>query len=523
MKYQIFSDNEWIYPDTPIEQENSWELYSARGADVCCQVLTDIVAEEGESISVRVKDLPKECELVVYQLEIATVKENSGLEIGTTKDYESVKHFVTRKAPFELYDITRLIDNGKLSAGRVAIYLRVNVGAAAETGVYSIETELKIGREIITLPLTLQIFNTQIPTLDKANFHMVNWIYYEKLAEDHGVEMWSDEYFEILKAYLENELDMRTDYLMLPGGELITKDTDEKLNFDFDFSHVEKVGNLALSMGFNCIMGGFVARFRSWDDPDNFLLFNKNVTATSFAGYMYLKRYFTRAWECVCKNGWQDKYMQCLVDEPQFPSSMAYRALSGICRKCMPGVKIHDPVETFKLEGAVDVWCVKQETYERYLRIFRELQEVGEEIWLYTCGIPAGHMMNRVTDMPLTVSRMPFWMCCKYDAKGFLHWGYHAHNEARNETCYNTGGGYYPPGNSFVVYIDEKGVTYGVRAHAQRSGAYDAELFKQLCQREGGKEQMISLINRVCRSFVDYDTSAKLLDDVRHELLTILG
>lgn len=57
MKYQIFSENEWVYPDGEIIQQGSAELYCARGADVCFQVLTD-KALKGENFSVsKQKDL----------------------------------------------------------------------------------------------------------------------------------------------------------------------------------------------------------------------------------------------------------------------------------------------------------------------------------------------------------------------------------------------------------------------------------------------------------------------------------
>ena len=101
--------------------------------------------------------------------------------------------------------------------------------------------------------------------------------------------------------------------------------------------------------------------------------------------------------------------MQCLVDEPQFPNSLSYRALSGIARSRMPGVKIHDPVETTEIGGAIDVWAVKQAVYEKYIDTYRALQDIGEEIWLYTCGFPAGKTMNRILDLPLTVSRLPMY------------------------------------------------------------------------------------------------------------------
>ena len=43
----------------------------------------------------------------------------------------------------------------------------------------------------------------------------------------------------------------------------------------------------------------------------------------------------------------------------------------------------------------------------------------------HTCGFPAGATINRAVDLPLTVSRLPMWMC----DKGFLHWGYLLHNQ----------------------------------------------------------------------------------------------
>ena len=522
-KYQIFSDNEWIYPDTTIVESNEINLYAARGSDVCFQVLTDYMASEGEKIRVSTEGLPVGCEVVMYQLLPAHVGENSDRKMLTTKDYESVRDFVTRKAPFDVYEITRPIKKGKLTEGRVAFFIRVNVSCDEIPGNYAGTLTLHVGTEVLKIALSIKVYQTQIPALSDANFHMVNWIYYESMAKQHNVSLWSDEYYTILKAYLKNELDMRNDYLMIPSGTPIRDSKGQVV--DFDFSEVEKVGNMALSMGFAYIMGGFVARFKQWDDNEHFLLWDQEVGVTTIEGFRQLRLYFTKAWECVCRNGWQEQYMQCLVDEPQFPNSLAYRALSGICRQNMPQIQIHDPVETTDIFGALDVWVVKQATYEQYLDTYRRLQEMGEEVWLYTCGFPGGSVMNRVIDLPLTVSRLPMWLCYKYDTQGFLHWGYNEHNpELEKETCYRVEEGvYYPPGNSFVVYPGDGEPHYGVRGHAQRSGAYDYELFYQLGLRENGKQIAKELIEKVCRGFDDYNPSASLLDEVRHELLELLG
>ncbi|MBE6589127.1 MAG: DUF4091 domain-containing protein [Ruminococcaceae bacterium] len=520
MKYQVFSDSEWIYPDTPLGEAGVADLISARGADVCFQLLTNVEACEGEpfAASFSATDLYA----TVLQLLPAHVGENSSAKEFTTTDYESVKHFVTRRAPFEVYDVTAPIQNGRLFGGRAAFFVRIDIPANAAVGERRETLTLTVGDRILTVPVTLRVCKTQIPPLSEARFHMVHWIYYHRIAERHGVAPGSREYYEVLAAYLQNELDMRTDYLMLPSGEPV-RDADGRV-VDFDFSHAEQVGKLALSMGFRYVMGGFSVRWRLWSEAEVDLLWERTTPATSIEGYRQLKLYFSRAWETVTRNRWQDVYYQCIEDEPQFANSMEYRAICGICRRMMPGVRIHDPVESTELGGAVDVWVVKQAVYEKYIEEYRALQEMGEEMWIYTCGFPAGKMMNHVLDLPITATRLPIWMCFRYGATGFLHWGYHLHNpEGAGETCYDVGrdGLRYPAGNSFVVYPAERGPMDSLRSHAQRSGAYDYELLTLLAERD--RDAAMRLVERVCRTFDDYAPDAETFDATRRELLELLG
>jgi hypothetical protein len=518
MNYQVFSENEWVYPDTEVTARNKAELYAPRGADTCFQVLTDCDLQGGETISFAFRLAG--CEAVVYQLLAATVPLNSHAKALCTEDYESVKHFVTRKAPFDVYDVTRPLDDGETEAGRAAFFVRINVSDNAPVGIHECALTLHIGDEVLQVPISLKIYSVCVPPLSQSAFHMVNWIYYDRLANDHKVELCSEAYMEILDRYLENQIDMRNDHLMIPSGKPVRN--EEGTVIDFDFTHAETVGNRALKHGFKYIMGGFVARFKVWDDPDHTLLWDRDVTVTSIEGYRQLKLYFTRAYECILRNGWEGQYMQCLVDEPQFPNSLAYRALSGICRKCIPGVTVNDPVESSELAGAVDIWVVKQAIFEQYIEDYRKLQSAGETMWIYTCGFPAGYTMNRVMDLPLTASRLPMWLCYKYDAPGFLHWGYHVHNlEGRRDTNYHTDGVSYPAGNAHVVYPTDSGVWNGVRAHLQRAGAVDYELLAILGRQN--REKAMELIEKVCRGFDDYEFSAEALDSVRRELLEAIG
>ena len=518
MKYQIFSENEWVYPDLPIAFEGGAKVASARGGDVCFQVLTDLNLNGGELLQVTCTDLG--CEAIVYQLLPAFVNKNSHAVLGVTEDYETVKDFATRPAPFEVYDITYLPEDGLLKSGRAAFYIRLNVSADATPGTYTGCIHLAIGAETAHIPVEVRIFSALIPPLADARFHMVNWIYYPPVADMHGVKPWSSEYFQVLAAYLDNQLDMRNDVLMLPSGEPI-RDAAGKV-IDFDFTHAEQVGKLALEKGFRSIMGGFIARWKKWDDPEIFLLWDRDVDTSSLEGYRQMKLYFGRAWESVVRCGWQDVYMQCMVDEPQIPNGAAYRTIAAVCRQMMPGVVINDPIEAVDLGGALDIWAVKQAFYEKYLAEYQKYQELGEEFWVYTCGFPSGKTMNRILDLPLTASRLPMWLCCKYNFAGFLHWGYHYHTAGlEKDTCLpNAKCGWMPPGNGFVVYPGNGKPEYGVRGHLQRTGAQDYELLIQL--KEKSPDKAAGLINQVCRTFDDYEFSGKCLDETRYQLLALL-
>ena len=525
IRYQVFSENQWLYPDTVLEKENKAELYAARGSDVCFQILMDYVLTEGEKVTFSFSY--DGCDAEVMQLVPAHVFHNSAAGAsGVAENYDEVKHFVTRKAPFDVYDITKPLDDQPTEAGRAAFYVRINVAENTPVGLLETALTIQLERVVVQVPVSIKIYNVVVPKLADAAFHMVNWIYFNdgikniSLANLHRTEEFSEEYYGILENYFQNQLDMRNDTLMLPVGKPL-RDAAGKV-IGFDFAEVARVGNLALRYGFRQIMGGFVATWPTWNAPNIDLVWDRETTVSSLDGYRQLKLYFTGVQKLIADNNWGQQYWQCLVDEPQKYNATDYRALSAICRKFLPGVVINDPIETVDIEGALDIWVVKQAVYEKYLEEFRKLQEMGETFWIYSCGFPAGKTMNRIIDLPLTVSRLMMWMCYAYDAPGFLHFGYALHNEDPRDTNYLAPRNrLFPPGNAHIVYPGTKGPWYSVRGHSQRTGAVDFELLTILGKKN--QEKAKQLVAKLCRGFDDYDPSAELFDAVRKELLDEIG
>jgi len=522
MKIKAFSANNWIYPDTYIDNEmNTVSVDAARGGMACFQLLTDAVIDAPQKISIKWEGIYG-VRPTIYQIIPVCVDRNSGAE-SLTGPYEAVKEFVTREAPFMVYDAMEEPEDGMLRPGRLALYVKLEPDKLCAPGNKHITLEIAVDDDSAIIDIELCVHKAVIPPVAHAKFGMVNWLNVREICAQHGVTTDSPEFDELLAAYIDNEVEMRNTQLQLPSGVPVRDEAGRVVGFDFSLA--AKVGNMALERGFQYVMGGFVARFEIWNEETHYLLWDREVSVASHEGYRQLKLYFTEAARVMKENGWEGRYMQTLVDEPQFPNSDHYRILSSICRKFLPGVPIHDPVESTQLDGALEIWDVKQAVYEKYLDEYQALQELGEEMWLYTCGFPAGKMMNRVMDLPLTASLLPMWLCYMYGCKGFLHWGYNVHTDKPFEvTCYMPDPANpdiaYPAGNAHVVYPGKRGPMWSVRAQLQRAGAEDYELLHQLGEKN--KPLAMELIHKLCRDFSDYTFDGEMVDAVRREVLDAL-
>jgi hypothetical protein len=524
MKFQTFSINRWLFPDTAIcQQEGAVVLHSARNADACFQILTDGEFPEGTACS-WTHTLPENFRVTVLQMLPVCVPHNSSATYHTTDDYESVKDFVIRKAPFDVFDLTVPVDAG-LRPGKCAFLVRIDIPAEAAVGVHTGMLTVMAGDVVLSLEVCVSVHTPVLSAPKDAPYGMINWIYPEIVCRLHGVDRFSEEYYRWYERYFEEQIDMRNTHFQLPTG-IEVRDGSGKV-VDFDFTECERIGKLALKAGFRYIFGGFVAHWNKWKDASLVLLWDRECFTDSMEGSCQLRIYFRRLREMVERNGWQDVYMQGLVDEPQLYNSMSYRALTGLFRREFPGILIIDPVETPDIYGSCDIWVIKQAIYEKYREEYDRLRELGEEYWVYTCGFPAGKWMNRVMDLPLSATRLPVWMSVRYGMTGFLHWGYHAYCEgmdAMKDTCYpvmhHGVQKYFPAGNHSVMYADRDHIYESIRAHLQRLSSEDGELLMRL--REKNKDACDAIINSVCTGFENYTTDDAAIDEAHRRLLEAL-
>jgi hypothetical protein len=510
MRYALYSADEWMFNEDFRERKIPMEIDMALGGHGGFQVLL----EKETLAQVKVLCDAPEIKAEIFALLDVGVNENTSPALMTTTDYESCKSFVTKKAPFRVYDALKPIER---MPSFKALYVRLFAPHNAKTGTFAGDLVLTDEEGETRISFSVSVYGALVPSMEKSKLGFLNFCSYENIAKQHNVPMDSQEYWDIFRSYVRQQLSMRSTHILLPEGKMIYDKAGHAVGADFSFC--ERAARIALDEGAKWVCGGHVAHWHEWNEESYYLAWADDISATDAKGYAQLRIYFSEWARVIKRNGWEGRVAQCLADEPQTYNDKTYRMLSGIFRKFLPGVPIIDAVETTELYGGIDVWVPKEDTYEKHREAFDSVHVLGETMWFYTCAFPAGPSMNRSMDLPLLVSREILWRGAGYGLEGYLHWGlnYYLGDDIMNSACCPHKGELLPAGDAHIVYPDGKYVLASMRLEAQRAGIEDYELLWQLRKKHPQKAE--ELINRACPSFKEYERDAKAFAAIRRELL----
>ncbi|WP_274365153.1 DUF4091 domain-containing protein [Paenibacillus thermotolerans] len=482
MKYQVFGANEWLYPDSVVEEggRRSIELASARGSYAACQVLLNEVPA----------GIPIECKFVggglpepeLYQLTDIFVEQNTGPVSHLVKEGESAEAYATRKAPFRVYDALKPFAEGVVTRAETdALYVCWRIEERLVPGTYGGTLTMKVGEQECVIPVTVEVFSAVVPA--QGTLSIVNWFLLDRMATRYGLELWSEEHWANIRKYGELMRRGRQTHFWVPPNVTVDVTETSEGVYGFTFDRAKRLIRLFFDLGFTHIEGGLIAgRNDFWDSTFVIWLKDKTLKAISAEGYAYIAQYL-KAWRAFLeKNGWLDRLVQHVADEPTENSVQEYRILSGMVRKFMPGIPIIEAVETYDIAGAVDILVPKNSYYQDQRDEFEKLRSIGDRLWFYTCCFPGGHYMNRLWDMPLLRTRYLHWGNYKYDLEGYLHWGFNWCDEDKDP--FNQTELFFPPGDTHISYPGPNGPWGSMRLEAMRAGIEDYELLKQLAAKD---------------------------------------
>ena len=218
MRVALYSENMWLYPDLAPCGPRLEHVYLARGGHAGVQVALD---RPGGPLSARL-DLPDGVSARWYRMRPVRVERNSAPKIHTTLDHDLVKDFVTRQAPFEVYDLMEPIADPAdmvLEPGRAVLFLRLCADAGMAPVNFAAAMRLRAGGETVALDIPLTVTAARVPPPAESGFSVNNWLNYDEMARVHGARIGTARWDSVLDAYLDHLLELRGTELKLPSGE----------------------------------------------------------------------------------------------------------------------------------------------------------------------------------------------------------------------------------------------------------------------------------------------------------------
>jgi hypothetical protein len=196
--------------------------------------------------------------------------------------------------------------------------------------------------------------------------------------------------------------------------------------------------------------------------------------------------------------------------------------------KLAPDLIRIDAVETTNLLDEIEIAIPKLDALGTWHKSYEEARRRGVELWFYTVGIYQGSLFpNKTIDLPVMNSRIMHWLNFKYDATGFLHWGWNQWEEDPfNEVGMHIGDGWH-------VYPAKDGVLNSLRWEQLRNGIQDYECFwmledkiKSLKESLGARASWIDpsqrgkeISSRIVMSFDEHSDNPQALYNAKKELI----
>ena len=431
------------------------------------------------------------------------------------------------------------------------IWVRYTVPKDAAAGTYTGSVTVKTTMGEFEVPVSLTVRDVTLPDPQDGAFNLELWGQLVKCFEDTGnnldvigkaydITAYSDEWWSLMETYAEFMRVNRLNSLFVNVADLLADAPGTSVAADgtitYDWSlldrfvelFLEKGGIKQISAEHLCaqsavdgvrgykveIIGG-----QGSNTYDAYLEFDQG-------GEEYLKTYLTELNRHLTEKGWSDIWHQHIGDEPTYGNMPThYKKAAKLVHELCPGVTTGDALYGDNMpdfEDAMDVWVPMTSTFEDYKDQYEAELAAGKKIWLYTAQDPSKAFMNRFIDTQLYKSELLGWLCYKYGATGYLHWGlmewyvwedFDANDATVGDQNVKR------PGDSWCIYPDKENmdITSSIRLEAIREAAEDYELFAIYQQKDAAGAE--NLVNSTVRSAINYDDSVAEVAAKRHALL----
>ncbi len=409
-------------------------------------------------------------------------------------------------------------------------------------GVYPINITVSAGSATVEKTFTLTVIDAELP---EQKLLFTNWFHNDCLCTWYGVEIFSDEYWQIAENYIKNAVEHGVTMLLTPiftppldtevGGErptvqLVGVKKDNGI-YSFDFENFEKYVALCLKCGIKAFEISHF--FTQWGaehapkiiatvDGEEKRIFGWDTEAAGEEYKAFLTSFAPAFRKETEKLGIKDICWVHVSDEPNDKQLEIYKKAADIVKELFYDFNSLDAlsdIEYFRNGLIKTPVCGEDEA-----DIFRP--EV-ENFWTYYCCTQVhNHLPNRFFSMPSSRNRILGTLLYKYDAQGFLHWGHNFwytqySKKAVNPYEITDAGNAFPSGDSFVVYPGEGGKPLNSLRHLVFNDGFQDMRALRLLESLTSREYVLNFIEKdlfVPLSFRTYPHEATWLLALRQRI-----
>lgn len=398
------------------------------------------------------------------------------------------------------------VDSVDVPAGQTQpVWFTLAVPADASPGTYRSRITVSAHKvKPVVYELTVDVADVVLPPPAERNYHLNLWFQPDTVADQLGLELWSEEHFEAMRPYLQ-DLASRGQRVIntavaedpwpvqwpdgtwrsqtyVPYHSLVDWYYDGQ-EWSFDFTNWDRMVEEGLKAGLGPYIHAFgLLMFRGYQH----IVYTDTRTGERVDQEVSLGgQQWTEAWsafliafeEHVRERGWLDQTYLAFDERPASEMQVAIDLVEKVAPVFKNQIAIAGSASTdpFAYDLSLNYSNVNSWSQEMINRRRAE----GKLTTFYTWANPL--YPNTVTASAPIGARMLSWVSAKHNLDGYLRWAYNSWPEdPYTDPSYR-----YRQGDEYLVYPGEDGPVSSIRWELFREGQEDFALLDQLAARGG--------------------------------------
>ncbi|HEX5596263.1 MAG TPA: glycoside hydrolase domain-containing protein [Micromonosporaceae bacterium] len=356
----------------------------------------------------------------------------------------------------------------------------------------------------VTYQLTVNIADVTLPSPAERNFHLNLWFQPDTVADQLGLELWSDEHFTAIRPYLRdlasrgqrviNSAVAEDPWPVLwPNGEWRSQTYlpyhsavdwyHDGQNWSFDFTSWDRLIEEGLDAGLGPYIHAFgLLMFRGYQhivytDTRTGERVDREVTLGGEDWADAWSAFLVAFEDHVRERGWLDRTYLAFDERPASEMQFAMDLVKKVAPVFVNQIAIAGSASTDQFAHDLSLNYSNVNTWSQEM-IERRRAE-GKLTTYYTWANPV--YPNTVIPSDPIGARMLSWISAQHNLDGYLRWAYNSWPQ----DPYTTPTYRYRQGDEYLVYPGENGPVSSIRWELFREGQEDYVLLDLLATRGG--------------------------------------